>query len=292
MEVIHAAYRSLAAMYHPDRHIGDPEAERIMRVINNSFAALCDPVRKRDHDRWIEESDAAESNVGQESRPVAARKPPIELPPQPTRGLRKHWMLLVTAGVLLSVILFGIFFTGLPDNRANVPNIITPNDIIEPGLQPKSIAVVPHPRYAKPALTPLGNPWPAISGYLPEYAQLNTNGRSSLTVDNQQNDSDMLVKLYIRVGPRPTAVRVLFLKAKDSFEIETIAPGPYDLRYQDLDSGIISKSEPFPLEEKHEDIPQSDGILHRSSATNMSLTLYTVINGNTHSEVIGPEDFR
>jgi hypothetical protein len=101
-----------------------------------------------------------------------------------------------------------------------------------------------------------------------------------------------LALLYIRVGPRPTAVRVLFLKAKDSFEIETIAPGPYDLRYQDLDSGIISKSEPFPLEEKHEDIPQSDGILHRSSATNMSLTLYIVINGNTHSEVIGPEDFR
>lgn len=49
MEVIHAAYRSLAAMYHPDRHPGDEEAARIMQVINNSYLALCDPVRKRDH---------------------------------------------------------------------------------------------------------------------------------------------------------------------------------------------------------------------------------------------------
>ena len=54
MEVIHAAYRSLAAMYHPDRNGGSEEAARVMRIINTSYAALCDPIRKREHDRWID----------------------------------------------------------------------------------------------------------------------------------------------------------------------------------------------------------------------------------------------
>ena len=52
IEVIRAAYKSLAAMYHPDRNLGDGEAARIMRVINNSYETLCDPVRKLRHDRF------------------------------------------------------------------------------------------------------------------------------------------------------------------------------------------------------------------------------------------------
>jgi len=74
--------------------------------------------------------------------------------------------------------------------------------------------------------------------------------------------------------------------------MESIAPGPYDLRYQDLDSGVISRSDPFDLEEEQWDVHQTDGILHRTRATDMSLTLYTVIGGNKRFEIIGPEDFR
>ena len=128
MEVIHAAYRSLAAMYHPDRNGGSEEAARIMRIVNSSYVALCDPVRKREHDRWIDNvaSDAIpeapppprESNIGQEPRPAEPtrnRAPVINLPPQPT-GVRNHWMWLVTIGIVGSVILFGIFFGRMPDN--------------------------------------------------------------------------------------------------------------------------------------------------------------------------------
>ena len=42
-EVIRAAYKILSQRYHPDRNPGNPEAARIMRIINASYDVLCDP---------------------------------------------------------------------------------------------------------------------------------------------------------------------------------------------------------------------------------------------------------
>lgn len=53
--VIKAAYKALAQKYHPDRNPGDPEAERIMKLINKAYEVLSDPVRRSEYDRWIDE---------------------------------------------------------------------------------------------------------------------------------------------------------------------------------------------------------------------------------------------
>src|SRR5262249_200582 len=58
IEVIRAAYKSLASKHHPDLHAGDDSAGRIMRIINASYAVLCDPNRRREHDRWIASVEA------------------------------------------------------------------------------------------------------------------------------------------------------------------------------------------------------------------------------------------
>lgn len=52
-EHIRAAYRTLAARYHPDRNPGDPEAERIMKLLNKAYEILSDPSRRKSHDDWI-----------------------------------------------------------------------------------------------------------------------------------------------------------------------------------------------------------------------------------------------
>jgi len=122
------------------------------------------------------------------------------------------------------------------------------------------------------------------SGYLGGDGNVSTGGLSSLTVDNGQNSSDMLVKLFDRRFERPVAVRVFFLPAYEQFKLEDITAGAYEIRYQNLDSGIISKSQPFNLEE----IQEPDGT---RKYTVMTLTLYVVVNGNTRSETIGPEEF-
>lgn len=72
-------------------------------------------------------------------------------------------------------------------------------------------------------------------------------------------------------------------QAGEHFALEGVAAGIYDIRYQNLDSGIIWRSEPFALKEAEDE--------HQIRATGASLTLYEVPNGNPHPEIIGPEEF-
>ena len=56
VEVIQAAYKSLAAKYHPDVNAGEQSA-RIMAIINRSYAVISDPEKRAEHDRWIAEAE-------------------------------------------------------------------------------------------------------------------------------------------------------------------------------------------------------------------------------------------
>ncbi|WP_423788578.1 J domain-containing protein [Klebsiella variicola] len=46
VEVIQAAYRTLAKKYHPDINKNNPEAARIMQIINASYEVLIDPLKR------------------------------------------------------------------------------------------------------------------------------------------------------------------------------------------------------------------------------------------------------
>ena len=59
-EVIQAAYKSLAAKYHPDVNPGAQSA-RVMGIINRSYAVISDPERRAEHDRWIAEAEERHS---------------------------------------------------------------------------------------------------------------------------------------------------------------------------------------------------------------------------------------
>ena len=52
IEVIRAAYRVLARMYHPDVNSA-PDAQRVMSLINEARRVLADPVLRAAHDAWI-----------------------------------------------------------------------------------------------------------------------------------------------------------------------------------------------------------------------------------------------
>jgi len=56
-EVIRAAYKSLVQKWHPDRYPGQrEEAQRVIHIISQAFEVLSDPIRRRQHDDWIEGS--------------------------------------------------------------------------------------------------------------------------------------------------------------------------------------------------------------------------------------------
>lgn len=61
---IKTSYRKLCQQHHPDKQQGNPaEAERLMKLINEAYAVLSDPARRKEHDRWIADQEAISTSV-------------------------------------------------------------------------------------------------------------------------------------------------------------------------------------------------------------------------------------
>jgi curved DNA-binding protein CbpA len=57
--VIRAAYKALIQQYHPDKFEGsEDEALRITKLIKESYEVLIDPIKRGEHNRWIDEQEA------------------------------------------------------------------------------------------------------------------------------------------------------------------------------------------------------------------------------------------
>jgi hypothetical protein len=155
----------------------------------------------------------------------------------------------------------------------------------QPPRGPKPYVAAPpeRPAYARPETDPNGQPWPTVAGYMKGFPRVHTNGLSTVTVDNAQNDSDVFVKLVSLDGPNAFPVRVFFIPAHGSFTLNNITPGSYDIRYQDLNNGGRSRSEQFSLEET----PTYEGTQY----SNFTLTLYKVRNGNMQTYDLAEDEF-
>ena len=62
-EVIRAAYKTLLQKYHPDRNPDDPDANRIITVINASYDVLSDSKKRQEHDLWINQQEAEDRDA-------------------------------------------------------------------------------------------------------------------------------------------------------------------------------------------------------------------------------------
>jgi curved DNA-binding protein CbpA len=59
VSVIRAAYKALCQTFHPDKFQGSSEeAERVIKLVNTSYAVLIDPVKREAHNVWIREQEA------------------------------------------------------------------------------------------------------------------------------------------------------------------------------------------------------------------------------------------
>ncbi len=87
-EEIRAAYRRLARQYHPDLN-SNPEAEARMKEINEAYATLSDPTRRRHYDIYGTADPTgvdAHSRGRQRPRRSASVDPPSSRPFSPRRG--------------------------------------------------------------------------------------------------------------------------------------------------------------------------------------------------------------
>ena len=137
--------------------------------------------------------------------------------------------------------------------------------------------------YVKPVLAPNGESWPSQSGYLYGYRQLNNIGLSSLTIDNSANSTDVFVKLFSVENNNIYQARAFYIAAHDSFIVENITAGKYDIRYLDLGDGSIYRSDLFNLSETE----TYNGV----NFSNLTITLYKVQNGNMQTRKISGSEF-
>ena len=139
------------------------------------------------------------------------------------------------------------------------------------------------PSYVRPSTAPDGELWPSASGYLPGYALIHANGLSEITIDNSQNNADVFVKLVSLDGPNAFPVRTFFIRGGSSFTLEHVTVGNYDIRYRDLNTGHLSRSEQFLLEEIH----NYNGVQY----TTLTMTLYKVRSGNLKTYDLSENEF-
>lgn len=294
-EVIRAAYKALAQKFHPDRNVGDTNAANIMSIINASFEVLSDPLKRQKHDQWLIEQ---ELKIAKEAIPSSESNSSTEISKSESqrfsliRHILRYWL---PYGVITIICWAGITSELQKNEEERINEIASLHyeehirlknsveskssaDKSSTGGNPFDQFDKPTPynqtenRYVRPIMAPNGQPWPNSAGYIKGYPLLNADGLSTVTVDNTKNDSDVFIKLYFLNGEMPKAVRHIYIPAFSKRTLNKVTAGRYDIRYQELNTGSLARSEAFQLQE----VEIYDG----TQFSNITMTLYKVQNGN------------
>ncbi|MBA3756839.1 MAG: J domain-containing protein [Nitrosomonas sp.] len=215
-EIIRAAYKTLSQKFHPDRNAGNSESARIMAIINTSYEVLSDPVKRREHDLWITEMEKAVTNndhVNRETHPSNNKTPNNISAPI----LHKLFLSLFNHVKILFIWAFnysiGIgIVVGVIWLIGSVIDIFGEKDSPPQGLKPYQASPPSiRPEYIRPSMAPNGQPWPSSASYIKGYQRLITDGFSTVTIDNIQNNSDVFVKLVSLDSPQAYPVRQFYI---------------------------------------------------------------------------------
>ena len=112
---------------------------------------------------------------------------------------------------------------------------------------------------------------------------MNGKGYSAVTIDNTKYDADVFVKLVHITTERAFPVRHLFIPKGESIKTSNLRPGQYDVRYQDLSTGSLVKTQSFELTE----VRETDSVRF----SEISMTLYKVRDGNMQTQQISESEF-
>ena len=298
--VIRAAYKTLSQKYHPDKNPGDERAAHVMAVINSSYEVLSDPERRARHDAWIA---AEEQKLKRQTQPQSPPIPPAWQPP-PTAQPREPeqnallaillWPLTIVLRIFIAVpqlLLLLIIVGGMlvwdavapdrPPPAGPKPYQAQAPERQVPAKQPKAESQAP--KYVRPDNAPNGSPWPTNAAYIKGYPVDNADGYSKVTVDNSRNDADVFVKLVSLDDDTAYPVRQFYLPAKSRFTLDKVTAGKYDIRYKDLGTGGLSRSESFEVDETH----SADSVQYSET----TLSLYKVQGGNFHTYDLADSEF-
>ncbi|XXQ68829.1 J domain-containing protein [Neisseriaceae bacterium B1] len=254
-EEIRQAYRRLSKQYHPDLN-QDPDAHRVMQLINQAYETLSNPETRAEHDRWIAAQRAAKTPTTVQIivPPVAPQTPVTPVTPRQTAPKNHKTTLAIIIASLIALGLLGWQIAQLFQqkfiNKTTTPTTaqkehisVNQNGVSPPMLTAPDVATTlsgSHPNtasapYIRPHAAPNGNPWPNDSSYLDGYAIQYGQGSNQLTVDNVRNPSDVYAELTQEGKDQP--LRHFFIKERSYLILDKLDAGAYTIRYRQLDAG-------------------------------------------------------
>jgi hypothetical protein len=287
LEVIRAAYKVLAQKHHPDRNPGEV-AERVMKMLNESWDVLSDPAQRAAHDAWISEQIA----VGQlhfrggeqpPHMPVAGGAPESTVSSGRRERRRRKTKrtgssrllgLLGSAAVLLTVSAVCVaVLTALSDGEAkgrptksaeSLPRAVPlaplqKSSTSKPDIRPVALStpvavpVVADDRLRaerrQRALLEFGQNLPHATGPIVGARQTNGAGHSTVTIENANVGSPVVAKLCHAVWLHCWPLHHVYIEPGASVTLKNLSPGKYDVRHVNLDSGAIFRSALFEVME-------------------------------------------
>lgn len=299
-EAILAAYKALILHCLSDRNGGD-ENRRTMEAIDESYLILSDSAKRREYDSLLA---AVRGSSPSQDKQIA---------PSPKKRKRRSMWRVVSPTLLILLCVLVVkgldmlpstmSFSGETPIRTYSPSGTAPssvdssdevdsNDEVDSSEADYSSDVdkliamaksLDKPKWVRPNLTPVNTIWPTTAAYVDGYSIQAQGGLSSVTIDNSQNTSDVFLKLVWLSNSEAIPARICFIPASSSFTFSTVMAGRYDVRYRDLNTGALSKTEEFTLEETK--------TYNGTNYSNLSLTLYKVAHGNMETETIDESEF-
>lgn len=286
-EVIRAAYRVLSQRHHPDRNGGDAASARTMQAINEAYAVLSDPQRRRAYDAALR---AASSMADVASSAVAA---PNDAQPQPLPRVHRHRRgrrMTAMVAVLLALPLVGagvgLWRAGAREDAPTLaarpavewrlhgldtpvqaapppPRPVEPTPASPPRAEPitaplpsaaAGTASTASPAASTPPAMPImadpnGRPWPFGAAYVAGLPQTHGDGLATVVLDNAMNPAPVFVTLVALDDGAAEAVRHVHVPATGRFQIENVRAGRYEVHHRDLMTGALTRSEPFELQQ-------------------------------------------
>lgn len=265
---IRQAYRRLSKKYHPDLS-DDPDAHRIMQIVNRAYEVLSNPTTRAEHDKWIALQYLQKQQTTYYAQPIAYysdedREPDTRThTPQYTYSQPDHSRPSSSKRVLhglwlISVVLFGlIVWQGwgwlqrsqlLPLITGNPPPAAAPIVYDYPAPPQNTDSTDNNPQnteYTRPTTAPNGSPFPQQSGYIEGYPIIEGMGRGKLVIENIRNSSDVFAQLYETSTAEP--IRTFFVVEREEMVLNNLDVGEYFVRYYQLDNGEYLNSESINL---------------------------------------------
>lgn len=252
LETIHAAYKHLAVQYHPDYNSNSAESHRQMQALNAAFDVISDPQRRLDYDRCVARTENAQVKRATFSERVRSwiRSPRRNLAHlvdrvDPVRKITPaRWIARIAFALF---VLWALNLDREPSLHADTPLQTFADRSSNP------TTVINLPSFERALHAPNGAPWPVHASDIPGYEIANDDGTSVVTLDNSRNPSDVFVKLVVLDRMIGTPVRHVYIPGRQIFVCKDVRMGKYEVRYQDLASGLITKSGTFDVVESKTD---------------------------------------